>query len=111
MAKRAVVGVDTRRRVHQTLKVSPAMAAGVTDCLWEISDIVQMLEDYESQIATEPSFDVEANKIGEGYFVRVTFPNGETESIYGFTAKADAIKWIRCEAVVWLWERRKSLVA
>src|SRR5258705_10669522 len=28
---------------HQTLKVPPAMAAGVTDKLWEIGDIVAMV--------------------------------------------------------------------
>jgi len=31
-------------RIHQTLKVSPAMAAGVTDQLWEIADIVALVE-------------------------------------------------------------------
>jgi len=35
-------------RVHQTLKVTPAMAAGVTDRLWEISDLVTMLEAWEA---------------------------------------------------------------
>ena len=30
-------------RVHQTLRVSPAMAAGVTSKLWEIADIVALL--------------------------------------------------------------------
>jgi hypothetical protein len=34
-------------RVHQTLKVSPAMAAGVTKRLWEMSDVVVMLETWE----------------------------------------------------------------
>ena len=34
-------------RIHQTLKITPAMAAGVTARLWEISDIVQVLEDSE----------------------------------------------------------------
>jgi hypothetical protein len=34
-------------RIHQTLKMSPAMAAGVTKRLWEISDIVDMLEGWE----------------------------------------------------------------
>ena len=35
-------------RVHQTLKVSPAMAAGVSKRLWEMSDVVDMLEAWES---------------------------------------------------------------
>lgn len=41
-------------RVHQTLRTSPAMAAGVTDRLWEMKDVVEMLESweaYQSQIA------------------------------------------------------------
>ena len=35
-------------RIHKTLKVTPAMAAGVTDKLWEISDVVAMLEKWEA---------------------------------------------------------------
>lgn len=31
-------------RIHQTLRVTPAMAAGVSDRLWEIGDIVKVLE-------------------------------------------------------------------
>jgi hypothetical protein len=31
-------------RIHKTLRVSPAMAAGVTDRLWEIGDIVALVE-------------------------------------------------------------------
>ena len=38
-------------RIHQTLKISPAMAAGVTDKLWEMSDMVKVLEDWESSRA------------------------------------------------------------
>jgi IS1 family transposase len=34
-------------RIHQTLRITPAMAAGVTDRLWEISDIVKLLEPEE----------------------------------------------------------------
>jgi IS1 family transposase len=34
-------------RIHQTLKVTPAMAAGVTFKLWEMSDMVKILEDWE----------------------------------------------------------------
>jgi hypothetical protein len=40
-------------RIHQTLRMSPAMAAGVTDRLWEISDIVRLLEEREEQLLAE----------------------------------------------------------
>jgi hypothetical protein len=35
-------------RIHKTLKVTPAMAAGVTSRLWEIGDIVGVLEAWEA---------------------------------------------------------------
>jgi IS1 family transposase len=35
-------------RVHQTLRVTPAMAAGVTKRLWEMKDVVEMLEAWET---------------------------------------------------------------
>jgi hypothetical protein len=34
-------------RIHQTFKITPAMAAGVTSKLWEMSDMVKVLEDWE----------------------------------------------------------------
>jgi hypothetical protein len=38
-------------RIHQTLRVTPAMAAGVTDRLWEIGDIVALLDAAETKPA------------------------------------------------------------
>ena len=38
-------------RIHQTLKVTPAMAAGVSDRLWEIENIVGLLEAREKVVA------------------------------------------------------------
>lgn len=35
-------------RIHQTLRVTPAMAAGVTDKLWSLEDIVKVVDDWES---------------------------------------------------------------
>jgi hypothetical protein len=36
-------------RVHKTLRTTPATAAGVTSRLWEIGDIVNVLEAWETQ--------------------------------------------------------------
>jgi IS1 family transposase len=36
-------------RIHQTLRCSPAMAAGVTAKLWELADMVKVLEDWEAR--------------------------------------------------------------
>jgi hypothetical protein len=35
-------------RIHKTLRITSAMAAGVTDRLWSVGDIVKVLEDWES---------------------------------------------------------------
>jgi hypothetical protein len=35
-------------RIYQTLKMTPAMAANVTPKLWEMADIVNVLEEWEA---------------------------------------------------------------
>ena len=35
-------------RIHQTLRCTPAMEAGVTTTLWELGDMVKVLEDWEA---------------------------------------------------------------
>jgi hypothetical protein len=35
-------------RIHKTLRTTPAMAAGVTKQLWEIGDVVDVLEAWEA---------------------------------------------------------------
>jgi hypothetical protein len=36
-------------KIHRTLRVSSAMAAGVSDRLWEVSDLVALWESYERE--------------------------------------------------------------
>ena len=36
-------------RIHKTLKVTPAMEAGVTDRLWDVKDIVKLVEAAETK--------------------------------------------------------------
>ena len=36
-------------RIHQTLRVTPAMAAGLTTKLWEIEDIIELVEAKERE--------------------------------------------------------------
>jgi hypothetical protein len=38
-------------KIHRTLRTSPAMAAGVMDRLWDVSDIVELLQRAESKKA------------------------------------------------------------
>jgi len=40
-------------RIHKTLRVTPAMAAGVTDRLWEVSDLAALLDERDREIATQ----------------------------------------------------------
>jgi IS1 family transposase len=35
-------------RIHQTLRVTPAMAAGVTPKLWELGDMVRVIDEWEA---------------------------------------------------------------
>lgn len=100
-------------RIHQTLKVTPVMAAGVTTRLWEVSDIVDVLEAWETKEKRErrPIFEIDFWRIGGGYFVRATLPNGTVDRIEGFASEAEASRWIKNESVVWLHERQNRAVA
>ncbi len=43
-------------RIHSTLRMTPAMAAGVSDRLWEIGDIVNLVEDAEAAPGARGSY-------------------------------------------------------
>jgi hypothetical protein len=38
-------------KIHRTLRMSPAMAAGVTNRLWDVNDLVALWEAYEQRRA------------------------------------------------------------
>jgi IS1 family transposase len=40
-------------RIHQTLRITPAMAAGITDRVWDIADIVKLLDDKPAKVNYE----------------------------------------------------------
>ncbi len=42
-------------RIHQTLRVTPAMAAGATKTLWSLTDMVRVIEEWEAAKAGERS--------------------------------------------------------
>jgi IS1 family transposase len=86
-------------RVHQTLRVTPAMAAGVTDRLWEISDVIAVIEAWEAEYATAGiTYEVGANRIGGGFYVKVLPRYGEAMApIYGFKDRAQAEAWIEAD--------------
>src|ERR1700691_133301 len=73
-------------RLHQTLKVSPAMAAGVTDRLWEMTDVVDVLDAFEAKRKRKPKVDFEIVEwaVTGGFFIRATFADGAVERIEGF---------------------------
>jgi IS1 family transposase len=94
-------------RIHQTLKVSPAMAAGVTKKLWEMTDIVAMLEDWEAERArVKAVFEVREAVIGGTPYVQITMPDGTSDQIYGFDSRDAASEWIEIERRGWLRKAR-----
>jgi len=40
-------------RIHQSLRITPAMAAGVTSKLWSLTDMVRVIEEWEARHATK----------------------------------------------------------
>jgi len=82
------------------------MAAGVTDRLWEMVDVVDVLDAFEAKRERQPkvTFNVEAWRIGGGYYVTVTLPDGTSEQVETetFATEGEAGRWIKNEAAAWL---------
>jgi hypothetical protein len=85
------------------------MAAGVTDKLWEMNDLVSMLEQWElANYKPEYQFVVRQYAIGKGHAVSVLWRGGEVDSIYGFASEHDALDWIREKSQAWLIEQNRA---
>ena len=96
-------------RLHQTLRVSPAMAAGVTDRLWEMVDVIDVLDAFEAKRkrAAKPLFEILQWAIGGTYYVRATLTDGTVDRIEGFATESEAWRWIRNDSTMWLHARRQ----
>jgi hypothetical protein len=64
-------------RIHQTLRTTPAMAAGVTKRLWEMKDVVEMLEAFEAQ----KDYGNSNCRVGPGNFELAGLRCGEPEPL------------------------------
>jgi hypothetical protein len=100
-------------RVHQTLRVTPAMAAGVTTRLWEVSDIIAVVEAWEAEQSTAGiTYEIGENRIGGGFYVKVLPRYGEAVApIYGFKERAEAEAWIEADRAKHRPGRRPKIAA
>lgn len=81
------------------------MAAGVTNKLWEMEDLVTMLEQWE--LANyKPEYQVRQYAVGKGHQVSVPWRGGEVDSIFGFESEHDALDSIREKSQAGLLENR-----
>jgi hypothetical protein len=79
----------------------------VTDKLWEMDDLVAMLEQWEPvNYKPEYNFVVPQYMIGKGHSVSVLWRGGEVDTIFGFEKEDDALQWIREKSQGWLLENR-----
>jgi hypothetical protein len=81
------------------------MAAGVTERLWAMVDVVDVLDAFKAKRKREPKviFDVVRWRIGEGFYVAVTMPGSEPKRITEtFASDGEAWRWIRNESATWL---------
>jgi hypothetical protein len=87
-------------------------AAGVADKLWEMADLVAMLEQWElANAKPEYQFVVRQYAIGKGHSVSVLWRGGEVDSNFGFEREVDALQWIREKSQAWLLEQKMITAA
>jgi hypothetical protein len=52
--------------MHQTLRCTPAMEAKVTDRVWELSDVIGLLDQSEQRLLNTPSLGISPKKTRNG---------------------------------------------
>jgi hypothetical protein len=99
-------------RIHQTLRVTPAMAAGVTDRLWDMNDLVKVLENWEADVATAGTiYDIVPDRIPPGFHVRILTRYGKPREQFGFVTEAEARVFIEAERAKHRPGRRRKTAA
>ena len=58
-----------------------------------------------------PEFAPRPEKIGGGWLVIVTWPDGVQQQLAGFKSEAEAEEWIRKDAFAWLQQHPKTRLA
>jgi IS1 family transposase len=86
-------------RIHQAVEMSPAMAAGIENHLWEMKDLVRMIDTYH---LPKPSFKAMPLKDGSGYYVLMA-PNAYAPTLHieGFKSEREARAWIELKSDAW----------
>lgn len=85
-------------RIHQSLRVTPAMAAKVTNRLWEIGDIVAVIEAWETEQATAgTTYEIGENRIGGGFYVKPLPRYGDPRETVYFPTREGAEAWIEAD--------------
>jgi IS1 transposase len=106
----AAIALHTMYYNFVRIQVTPAMAAGVTDKLWEMDDVVAMLEQWElANQRPEYNFVVRKYDIGKGYSVSVLWRGGEIDTIWGFETEHAALDWIKEKSAAWLLDQKQNV--
>jgi hypothetical protein len=97
-------------RIHKSLRVSPAMAAGVTETLWSMQDMVAMIDAHTDSQRAAPTFSVKECK--DGSFQVMMDPNAfapmmKVGTPVGTAAEAQA--WIDAESAAWFETFRQGI--
>jgi hypothetical protein len=86
------------------------MAAGITDKLWEVDNIVAVIEAWETEQATSGIvYEIGKDRIGDGYHVRTLTRYDEPSTEFGFATIAEAEAYIEARRAEHRPGRRKKL--